>query len=105
VEREAAAAAGFYQTGDMKVPKPQIFTAANILDNRRSAGTVRIHRRLQKGRIRKDEARALVVGSRPGRSRRIGAMTNAPISMPCSNILERRAWDDELPPMAGRVRN
>jgi site-specific DNA-methyltransferase (adenine-specific) len=48
VEREAAAAAGFYQTGDMKVPKPQILTAANILDNRRSAGTVRIHRRLQK---------------------------------------------------------
>ncbi len=34
MEREAAAA-GFYETGGMKVPRLQILTAAQILDNRR----------------------------------------------------------------------
>jgi len=34
IEKEAASA-GFYETGGMKVPRLQILTAAQILDNRR----------------------------------------------------------------------
>jgi hypothetical protein len=48
MEKEAASA-GLDETGGMKVPRLQILTAAQVIDNRRPQSPVRPHRELEEG--------------------------------------------------------